>query len=51
MTIIFSEPLTKHENCIIKAIAYCISSNISSEITAEKGKKYGKNNLVRCDGN
>ena len=28
----------EHENFIIKAIAYCISSNIS-EITAEKGKK------------
>ena len=39
MAIIFSEPLIKHEKFIIKAISYCISSNISSEITAEKGKR------------
>ena len=49
---LFSEPLIRHENFIIKAIAYCFSSKISSEFTAEKGKKkYGNNNLVRCDGN
>ena len=39
MAIVFSEPLIKHENFVIKAIAYCISSNISSEFTAEKGKR------------
>ena len=39
MAIIFSEPLIKHENFVIKAIAYCISSNISSEFTAVKGKR------------
>ena len=38
MAIIFSEPLIKHEN-FIKAIAYCISSNTSSEFAAEKGKR------------
>ena len=27
------------KNFIIKAIAYCISSNISNEITAEKGNR------------
>ena len=29
----------KHENFIIKAITYRIFSNISSKITAEKGKR------------